>query len=175
VLGRRAAAAAPTVRYGRSAGAERLSNGARSIQLRKFLQDLYRIRSVRKQFDGVAVHPYGGTLRLMTYQISRTRKIMDRAGDDAKPIWITELMWATDGPQKWPLVTTAHGQATLLRKSFDLPLEPRKRYGVRRVMVRVGRLQTPRLRVVQIGGLLNRQGVPKPAWSQFTNFTARTR
>jgi hypothetical protein len=150
-------------------------NGAKSIPLRTFLKELYRIRSARKQFDGVAVHPYGGTLRLMTYQISRARKIMDRAGDDAKPIWVTELGWATDGPQKWPLVTTAQGQATLLRKSFDLLLKRRKRYGIRRVIWFVWRdFKHPACEWCGSAGLLNRQGVPKPAWSQFRNFTART-
>jgi Glycosyl hydrolase catalytic core len=151
-------------------------NGRRSIDAREFLKDLYRVRNVRAHFDGVAVHPYGGTLRLMTYQIARARKIMDRNGDDDASIWITELGWATDGPPKWPLVTSRKGQAKLLRKSFKRILERRGRFGIERVIWFVWRdYQRSDCKWCGSAGLLDRGGNPKPAWSAFRRFTARTR
>ncbi len=151
-------------------------NGRRSIDAREFLKDLYRVSGIRAHFDGVAVHPYGGTLRLMNYQIARARRIMDRNGDEDESLWITELGWATDGPQKWPLVTTNRGQAKLLRKSFDLLLERRGHFGIKRVIWFVWRdYQRSDCKWCGSAGLLDRSGDPKPAWSAFTKFTARTR
>jgi polysaccharide biosynthesis protein PslG len=151
--------------------------GDKSIAMPRFLKRLYRPRSARKSFDAVALHPYGGTLPDMKYQISRARRIMDSNRDRRTPIWITEIGWATDGPRKWPLVTSRKGQAKLLKKSFKLLLARRQRFGIRRVIWFVWRdyLENPSCGWCGSAGLLDRNGKPKPSWSQFTHFTARAR
>jgi hypothetical protein len=150
-------------------------NGPRSIYLKDYLKRLYRVRSARKNFDAVAVHPYGGTLRLLRYQVQATRRIMDRNGDKAVPIWVTEMGWSTNGPRKWPLVTTPKGQAKLLQRSFGLLLRRRSRWGIERVVWFAWRdFKQDLCRWCGGAGLLNLNGDPKPAWSRFKRFTADT-
>jgi polysaccharide biosynthesis protein PslG len=150
-------------------------NGPRSIDLKDFLKRLYRVRSARKHFDAVAVHPYGGTLRLLRYQVHAARRIMDRNGDKAAPIWVTETGWSTNGPRKWPLVTTLNGQAKLLQRSFGLLLRRRSRWGIERVVWFAWRdFKQDLCRWCGGAGLLKLNGDPKPAWSLFKGFTAGT-
>jgi hypothetical protein len=112
----------------------------------------------------------------MKYQISRARRIMDRNGDRDATIWITEVGWATDGPRKWPLVTTERGQAKLLKKAFSLLVKRRKRYGIRRVIWFSWRDFVDRdCDWCGAAGLLTRGGHAKPALSQFSRFASRTR
>ena len=150
-------------------------NGPRSIYLKDYLKRLYAVRSARKHFDAVAVHPYGGTLRLLRYQIQAARRIMDRNGDKAVPIWVTETGWSTNGPRKWPLVTTPKGQAKLLKRSFGLLLRRRARWGIESVVWFAWRdFKQDLCRWCGGAGLLNLNGDPKPAWSRFKRFTAGT-
>jgi polysaccharide biosynthesis protein PslG len=150
-------------------------NGPRSIYLKDFLKGLYAVRSARKHFDAVAVHPYGGTLRLLRYQVQAARRIMDRNGDATVPIWVTETGWSTNGPRRWQLVTTPRGQAKLLQQSFGMLLRNRSRWGIERVVWFAWRdFEQDLCRWCGGAGLLNLNGDPKPAWSRFKRFTRRT-
>jgi hypothetical protein len=149
---------------------------AGSIPMTGFLKRLYRIRSVRRHFDAVALHPYAGTVRAVKFQIDRARRIMDKFRDRRTPIWITELSWSTDGPPDWPLVTTPTRQAKLLKKSFKLLLKRRKSDRIRQVTWFAWRDNNdPECKWCPGAGLLDLQGNPKPSLSQFRRFTARTR
>lgn len=149
-------------------------NGKRSVHMRTYLKRLYQVRGVRRLFDAVALHPYGGTLRLMNYQVSRAREIMDRAGDSRTAIWITELGWATDGPREWPLVTSKRGQAKLLRQSFERLVDRRRKYRIKRVIWFVWRdFEHPDCEWCGSAGLVDGDHAPKPAWAQFKRFAKR--
>jgi hypothetical protein len=53
-------------------------------------------------------------------------------GDGAKPIWVTEMSWATGGPPH-PFVTTEAYQALKLRRAWDTLLACRGRWDLQRV------------------------------------------
>ena len=147
-----------------------------SIYMAKFLKRLYRIRGIRRRFDGVAVHPYGGTLELLVAQVESARRIMDRFGDTRVPIWVSELGWATDGPDDFPIVTTEQGQAERLRGAFQLLLERKRRYGIERVIWFAWRdFEHEICPWCGAAGLIDVDGDAKPALEQFTRFTAKTR
>jgi polysaccharide biosynthesis protein PslG len=151
-------------------------NGRRSIYMKDYLKRFYRLSSVREHFDGVALHPYGGTLGLLRFQVKTARKIMDRNGDASVPIWITEIGWATDGPKKFPIVRSERGQAKLLRRAFSILVNGRGRWGIQRVIWFAWRdFKLDVCRWCGAAGLLELNGNPKPALRQFTGFTARTR
>jgi hypothetical protein len=151
-------------------------NGRRSIYMKDYLKRLYRVGSIQDHFDAVALHPYGGTLRLLRFQVKTARKIMDRNGDASVPIWITEIGWATDGPKSFPIVTTEKGQAKLLRRAFNILVHARGRWGVRRVVWFAWRdFKLDVCRWCGAAGLLSRNGNSKPALGQFKSYTARTR
>jgi polysaccharide biosynthesis protein PslG len=147
-------------------------NEKRSIYMKDFLKRLYRIPGIRSSFDAVALHPYGGSLRLIRYQVSRARRIMDRSHDSGTPIWITEIGWATAGPDEWPLVTTRKGQAKLLRRAFEMLVSHRRSWGVRRVIWFAWRDFKQNLcRWCGGAGLVGLNGTAKPALGRFKQFT----
>jgi Glycosyl hydrolase catalytic core len=148
----------------------------RSIYMDKFLKRLYRIEGIRRRFDGVAVHPYGGTLELLVAQVESARRIMDRFGDTRVPILVSEMGWATDGPRDFPIVTTEQGQAARLRDAFQILLKRRGRYGIERVIWFAWRdFEHDICPWCGGAGLIDLNGDPKPSWRQFTRFTAKTR
>jgi len=151
-------------------------NGSRSIDLKPFLKRLYRVRSVRRYFDAVAVHPYGGSLRVFRNQVKDTRKVMNRNRDRKVPLLVTEMGWSTDGPPDWPIVTTPAGQAKRLKRAVQWLLERRRRWKVTHAVWFAWRDFEQQLCGWCGGaGLLNLDGSPKPAWSRFTRFTRATR
>jgi Glycosyl hydrolase catalytic core len=148
----------------------------RSIYMDKFLKRLYRVEGIRRRFDGVAVHPYGGTLELLVAQVESARRIMDRFGDTRAPIWVSEMGWSTDGPKDFPIVTTEQGQAQRLRNAFRILLKRRRRYAIERVIWFAWRdFEHDICPWCGAAGLIDLGGGPKPSLRQFTKFTAKTR
>lgn len=151
-------------------------NGSRSIDLKPFLKRLYRVRSVRRYFDAVAVHPYGGSLRVFRNQVTDTRRIMNRNRDRKVPLLVTEMGWSTDGPPDWPIVTTPKGQAKRLGRSLKWLLERRRRWKIKQMVWFAWKdFHQDLCGWCGGSGLLNLDGSPKPAWSRFTRFTRAAR
>jgi hypothetical protein len=142
-------------------------NGRGSMKMSRFLRGLYRTGS-NDVFDGVALHPYSRSIRAVKRQITDARKIMNRHGDTAKGIWITEIGWSTAGPRKWQLVTSRKGQARKLRRSFRMLIRRRSAWGIRNVTWFSWRDFTDKVcRWCGSSGVLNRAGKPKPAWFKY--------
>lgn len=79
----------------------------------------------RKLFDVVAIHPYARTVPQMVQVLQLVRAVMNRNGDNNKPIVVTEFGWTSSSglvPSAVPaarfLETTEDGQASLLRRSY---------------------------------------------------------
>jgi exo-beta-1,3-glucanase (GH17 family) len=90
-----------------------------------------------------------------------------------KPIWVTEIGWPTRGTKVGHFRKTLRGQANTLRRSFNLMLARRERWGIQRVVWytwRDNRL-LPSCHICSYSGLFKRNGGPKPAWYAFVNFT----
>ncbi len=95
------------------------------------LGKLYRA-GARKLFDVVAVHPYTRTPQGAITIISRVRNVMDRHGDRAKSIAITEFGWPSSLHRTAFLdfATTEAGQAKKLASLLPLLTRDRQQLGI---------------------------------------------
>jgi hypothetical protein len=89
-----------------------------------YVRALYRA-GARQNFDVFALHPYSTTTGAVLGAVRRTRALMRRFGDNRKPVWITELGWASGGPAS-PFTFDPLSQAQLVATTIDaLALERR--------------------------------------------------
>ena len=87
-------------------------------------------------FDVAAVHPYSGRPENSLKITRLNRRVLDRHGDRGKPIWITELTWAsalgkTRNIEGWE--TTTAGQAQRLRAAYRLYIRNARRLRLQRI------------------------------------------
>ena len=148
--------------------------GPGGIFLPRFLDRLYDVQGIKKDFDAVALHPYAPGIDGVRAQTELARREMKQAGDAGTDLWITELGWASDGPKEIQAVKSERGQARMLTRAFELLGRNRARWNV--VGVNWFSLRdTPKKKSPCPGcpftGLVDRQGDPKPAWRAFTRFS----
>jgi hypothetical protein len=132
------------------------------ISLDDFLSTLYE-GGGRRLFDAVALHPYARTPRDALGRVEQARNVMRRFGDAEKPIWITEVGWASRGTPPG-LVVGPPGQAHYLRQTFELAAADRDRLGIAGV-VWYSLNDTPGPLWVGHCGLFTLEGTAKPAWN----------
>jgi len=144
----------------------------------KFLKRLYKVKRAKKLFDAVALHPYAPNLKGIKAQIELARKQMKKAKDRKTPVWITELGWGSAGPNDHPLVKSEQGQRKMLRKSFNLALDRKGKWKIRRVLWFAWRDPDTEEDVVGgvchwcgSAGLFDTDLEPKPAHGQYRKFT----
>jgi hypothetical protein len=139
-----------------------------------FLDRLYGVRGARKDFDGVAPHPYAAKLKKVREQMGRIRDEIRRAGDGGVDLWITELGWASDGPAN-PLNRGRQGQATRLRQVFRYFLKRRRAWNVVNVdwySWRDNEIEGNALcEWCPFSGLLTENLGEKPSFNAFVRFT----
>jgi hypothetical protein len=136
------------------------------IPMGDFLTDLYE-GGGRKLFDAVAIHPYARTPRDAIDRIAQMRQVMRRFGDDGKPIWVTEVGWASAGTPPG-LVAGPVGQADYLRQVFQLATSEKAPLGIAG-LVWYSLNDTPGPLWVGHCGLFTVDGTAKPAWSAFAD------
>src|SRR5262249_54229478 len=123
----------------------------------------------RDLFDAVSVHPYATTPRLSLDAPREARRIMRRFGDADKPLWITEIGWATAG-QRTPLTVGTSRQAKYLRQSFNIFAANRGRLRIQGV-IWYSFMDVPGRIWVGHTGLFTVGGAAKPSWRAFTHLT----
>jgi hypothetical protein len=139
--------------------------------MEEFIADLYRAGGGRL-FDAAAVHPYAGTPREAIRMVERARAVMSRFGERAKPIWITEVGWASGGAASG--LTVGPGtQAKYLKRTFTLAANERNRLAIAGV-VWYSLNDTPGPLWVGHCGLFDLAGQPKPAWGALAKLTGGT-
>jgi polysaccharide biosynthesis protein PslG len=141
------------------------------ISLDRFLSDLYQ-GGARKLFDAVALHPYARTPRDALDRVEQARGIMRRFGDADKPIWVTEVGWASRGTPPG-LVVGPNGQADYLRQMFELAAADRDRLRIAGI-VWYSLNDTPGPIWVGHCGLFTLAGEAKPAWDALVRLTGGT-
>ncbi|MEA2348592.1 MAG: polysaccharide biosynthesis protein PslG [Thermoleophilaceae bacterium] len=89
------------------------------LPMSEFLRDLYRVKGIGDHFDVLAPQPFVFVKdsRLLAAALRRVRSVADSNGDGDKPIFITEIGVASNGP-KTDLTTDEKGQAAALREFF---------------------------------------------------------
>lgn len=148
-----------------------------SISMSRYLKQIYRVRRARKLFDAVAIHPYASNLRHLKRSVVRARKVMKKGRDGRKPLWVTELGWATGGSGKRVYRTTKRGQAKLLKQTLTTLTKLRRKQRIGMAVWFALRDKAPdpgepnwwALHT----GLLDLAGNPKPAWGTFQGLTKR--
>ena len=95
------------------------------ITMESFLDEVYRHGGGRL-FDAAAVHPYAANPQRALASTAELRSLMDRNDDADKPIWITEVGWASRGTPPG-LVVGLQGQANYLKQTFELATADRDR------------------------------------------------
>ena len=109
------------------------------------------------------------TLERALARTEQLRSLLDRAGDRSKPIWITEVGWASGG-QPSGLTVGPERQAEYLTRTFQLAAGARERLRLRGVIwYAVSDTQGP----LWPGhcGLFELDGSAKPSWNAFTELT----
>src|SRR5262249_21724737 len=101
---------------------------AGGTSLEEFLSALYA-GGGRELLDAVALHPYARPPHDAINRVAEARQIMRRFGDADKPIWVTEVGWASSGTPRG-VVVGPQGQATYLRQTFELASMNRGRLGI---------------------------------------------
>jgi hypothetical protein len=149
-------------------------NAVGGIDAPKFYDRLYKKKGASKDFDVATLHPYGPFLPDVEHWIKKVRKVMRQHGDKRKPLWITELAWGSDHPDRYGFNKGLHGQARMLKRSFKKLHQNRHRWNIQRVFwfqLRDPKSGNPHCSFCGSAGLLKYSGKRKPAWRAFTHFT----
>ena len=139
----------------------RIKNG---IWLKKYLPGLYKAKG-KPLFDSVAIHPYAPTPKRTLNSVLEARKIMSRFKDKRKPIWLTEVGWATGG-QKTPLTVSRKKQAKYLSQLYKLMRQNRGRHKIGGVLWYSVR-DLPGSIWFNNTGLFTTGGSAKPGWAAY--------
>ena len=95
----------------------------------KFLDRLYRVKRIKREFGTVAIHPYGRNLKQIRLQVERIRKVMRRNRDRKSRVRVTELGWGSRAGGH-SLNKGLQGQARMLRKAFGMLAGNRGRWRI---------------------------------------------
>jgi polysaccharide biosynthesis protein PslG len=140
-----------------------------------YLDRLYDQPGMKHDFDAVALHPYAPDVRHVTKQIKRVRRVMNAHGDKGAPIWVTELGWGSDGPDKFGINQGARGQRRMLHRAFPRLERARRPWNLERVFWYDWRDPPPDSHgcsFCRSSGLFRHDGTPKPAWRAFLRVTS---
>jgi hypothetical protein len=141
----------------------------------QFLGELFRSPGVNGDFDVVALHPYSRNIAQLELEINKVRAVMKESGNAAKPLWITELGWGSNPPDRFGLNKGVEGQERSLTQAFSLLLRERATWNLDRVYWFEWRDPPPSGEVAcsfcSSAGLLQNDRQPKPAYDAFTHFT----
>jgi len=138
------------------------------IDLEPFMAVLYR-GGAEGLFDAAALHSYAATPRDALSSLGQARQVMDRFGDSAGRLWITEVGWASAG-QPSGLTVGPERQADYLTQTFELAAEDRERLGLDGV-IWYSLNDTPGQLWPGHCGLFTLDGEAKPSWNAFVALT----
>ncbi len=146
------------------------------MSAKKFLTGVYRVRGAERTFEAVALHPYARNSRGVQGAVMRMRDLLRDLGDRRRSLWVTEVGWATNGPnKKYFVVKSPKGQAAELTKTFKMLRKSHRRF-------KVGTVNWFRWRDAEAGsprgkshwdfaGLYDFDGTPKRSCHSFIRFT----
>jgi hypothetical protein len=137
----------------------------------KFLRKLYGVSGIKKDFDVVAVHPYGPSVANVRSDTAAIRHVMRRAHDGRTPIWVSETSWGS-APKDGHINQGRRGQARMLTRTMKTFAHRRRALGVNEVSWFVLRDPPAGTSVgdctwCRYAGLLSSDGNPKPSWGAF--------
>jgi hypothetical protein len=135
-----------------------------------FLSQVYRIPGIRRDFDGVALHPYVADAGALRGEIENLRRVMDENHDGATQLYMTELGWGSAGYEsRWE--RGPRGQARELNRSFAMLAENRVRWRIGGVWWFSWADVAGSCQFCDSAGLLTSRREAKPSWYRFNAWT----
>jgi hypothetical protein len=113
-------------------GMAQLAGSHKAIPGDEFLADIYDIKGASKLFDGVAIHPYGGSVNKIADATEGFTDVIKKAHDKKVGLWVTEF---GAGSKKGgsSLNKGKKGQATLLTDAYKYFAKVRNKFNVQAV------------------------------------------
>jgi hypothetical protein len=102
------------------------------INVVTYLDELLALRP-RLPFNTLAIHAYSTSSAGVIEGVELVRQILDKAGLESTPIWLTEFGWASGGPAS-PFTVGAKGQAVDIKKAIVGLAGRRASLGVRGIV-----------------------------------------
>lgn len=124
------------------------------------------------QYDAAAVHPYASNPRQALARVAQLRTGLSAVGAASKPIWVTEIGWASGGSPS-SVTVGPERQAAYLTQVFRLASADRDRLGIAGVLW-YSLIDTPGSVWVNNSGLFTVDGAAKPSWDAFVRQTGGT-
>jgi polysaccharide biosynthesis protein PslG len=140
----------------------------------QFLRRVYQKPGTEQAFDIAALHPYARNVDQMLGEIRHFRKVMRKHGDDAKPLWITEIGWGSAPPSRYGLTKGKKGQVRILKHAFRALRKKSDNWHIGQVLwfnFRDPDGPAHGCSFCSSAGLLKSDLKPKPAWSAFRSFS----
>jgi hypothetical protein len=155
-------------------GMAELAGSHKAIIGSKYLGDLYKVNGVEANFDGVAPHPYGGTVARVSSQVEKYRKVMKQAHDSGADMYVTEIgAGSAEGGSS--LNRGKKGQAKLLTDLYKYFLKKRNSFNVQEVDWFSWMDSKQSICAwCKSSGLLTKTGKAKPSYKAFTKLTGGT-
>ena len=151
-------------------------NPPHAMDATQFLDRLYRVRGVKRNFDAVALHPYAADVDELRYLVESVRQTMVRNRDRRTDLYITELGWGSDyNPRRVAFEVGMRGQARELRRAYSYLLSNRGRLRLRQVDWFTWKDVVGSCEFCDSSGLFRRgeRFKPKPAWRAFVRIARR--
>ena len=158
-------------------GLDALPSVSSGMRIGRFLAGLYEQPGFATATSAIAVEAYAPTPGAALEVLDRARRVMLAHHDGAKPMWVTEMGWATAGPP-YPFTVSPTIQARYLAQSWRAMLACRARWNLRHVLW----FSLQDASSATFGqpdgwsfhdGLLNLDGTPKQAYSSFLALVGR--
>ena len=144
-----------------------LAGSRKAVPGPEFLHELYRRPGAKKDFDGVAPHPYGASIEGVGEQVDAFRKEMKRAGDSGAGLWVTEIGWGSAKGGN-PLNRGKQGQARLLKEAFKYFAKRRGKLNTELVVWFSWRDSKDKIcDWCATSGLYTKSLKPKPSWRAY--------
>ncbi len=144
----------------------------------EFLNQLYnQVPGVKKSFEISALHPYASDLHHVRFEIEKFRGVMNDHGDQAKPLWITEIGWGSDPRDQFGINQGLTGQQQLLTQTYRMVLQNRSAWNIQRIFWFLWRDPDPnspfarRCSFCASAGLLRYNRSKKPSYNAFRSFS----
>ncbi len=152
-------------------GMAELAGSRKAVAGSRYLRRLYRRGGARRNFDGVAPHPYGATMVGVRAQVARFAAEIKRAGDRRVGLWVTEIGWGSARGSN-PLELGKRGQAQRLKQAYRFFRQRRRSLNVRTVAWFSWRDSRPAIcEWCASSGLRTRSGAAKPSWRALRRLT----
>jgi hypothetical protein len=158
-------------------GLDALPSVSSGMRLGPFLAGLYEQPGFAAATSAIAVEAYAPTPSAALEVLDRARRVMLAHRGGAKPMWVTEMGWATGGPP-YPFTVSLATQARYLVATWRAMLSCRARWNLRHVLWFSLEDASPATFGQPDGwsfhdGLLNLDGTPKHAYSRFLALVGR--